>query len=179
MKYITIPIIILLITAISSAVPEEPNIPQFPPGHSLYKLKLVYEKLQETFTFNKIKLIRLKQEHMQNRIDELRYEITYKNSNHAEELIEKIKVKENEIEEITNRYPKCIDGMTGRGGGCQMQYQNRKEILDFSGDDFKITIKNSQEVLTNLLNDPRMPNSSKKGLENALKHKRFKENEQK
>lgn len=106
------------------------------PDSPLYDLKLWFEDLQETLTFNDAKKLSLKQEHLQNRMNELRYDMLKGNNKNTEKLMQKIQIKQLEL---------IADSTAGEE-----------------------SVKRSTVVLTNLLNDTRMPEQSRKGLENAV-----------
>ena len=106
------------------------------PDSPFYDFKLWFEDLQETLTFNDAKKLILKQEHLQNRMNELRYEMSKGNNKNTEKLMQKIQIKQLEL---------IADSTAGEE-----------------------SVKRSTVVLTNLLNDTRMPEQSRKGLENAV-----------
>lgn len=140
-------------------VPE----PAIPYGHSLYKLKLFIETLQEKLTFDELKLLKLRQEHMQNRIDELKYDAVYKNSKHADALLTKIQEKQGQIDSLLQKLTES------KAGERIKAKSNDGKILIVPIEDFVENQKRSNyEVLNNLINDPNMPEQAMKGLKNAI-----------
>lgn len=148
-----------------TATPEttDVTVPKIPPGHFLYSVKLGWESLQEAVAVDATKKALLKQEHLRNRIDELKYEIYINNNKNTAKLLQKIQEKRLEIEEELDTIPKCFDGFRSRmGSACKTD----RMLITETG--HIVNIKKNIEVLNNLLNNPRMPESSKKGLMNAV-----------
>lgn len=130
---------------------------KIPPGHIFYWLKLDIEDLQELLSFDAVKKAILKQEHLKNRIDELKYEVYLNGNKNTATLLQKIQEKRLEVEEhIDNSNLRC--GQDSADFACA---DTIKKVLQSE------TNKNI-EVLNSLLNNPRMPESSKKGLQNAI-----------
>ena len=153
---------LLSVIAITAQAQEEQpadtariTIPKVPPGHYLYSLKLTLEDLQEKITFNTAKKALLKQEHLRNRINELKYEIYLNQNKNTAKLLQKIQEKRLEIEEhIDNSDLRC----QGDISACA---DNVKKVIESES-------RGNIEVLNNLLNNPNMPEASRKGLENAI-----------
>lgn len=171
-KIILITLVLLISTTSVSAQETQESISKstITPDSPFYGIKLWLEDIQETLTFNEVKKLTLQQEHLQNRMNELRYETLNNYNKNTEKLLQKIQIKQLEIEEILDNIPKCpaiADGWNTRQS-CYFNYINTsmKGVLNEDGE--LTVIKHSQEVLTNLLNNPRMPEQSRKGLENAL-----------
>lgn len=131
-------------------------VPKIPPGHIFYQLKLGWESLQEAVAFDAAKKAKLKQDHLQNRIQELKYEIYLNGNKNTAKLLQKIQEKRLEVEEhIDSSNLRCgqdVDSSCADKAKKVLQSETRKNI----------------EILNNLLNNPRMPESSRKGLMNAV-----------
>ena len=132
------------------------TVPRIPPGHFLYSLKLGWESLQEAVAFDATKKALLKQEHLRNRINELKYEVYLNGNKNTAKLLQKIQEKRLEIEEhIDNSDLRC-NGLDDSACADKV-----KKVLESQ-------TRNNIEVLNSLLNNPKMPNASKKGLMNAV-----------
>lgn len=129
------------------------------PGNVLYPVKLGWESLQEFITLDATKKALLKQEHLKNRINELKYEVYLNGNRNSAKVLQKILEKRMDIEEqlensgmkCEQEYSSCADSNIGKIGKA-LESQNKKNI----------------EVLNNLLNNPNIPTASKKGLANAV-----------
>ena len=71
----------------------EPFTGSIGPGDLLYGLKITFENLDESFTFNKTRKLEKQLEHAELRLAEAKYELEMDRSENAEEAIERFKVK--------------------------------------------------------------------------------------
>lgn len=134
---------------------------KIPPGHILYSVKLGWETLQETLTVDATKKSLLKQEHLKNRINELKYEVYLNRNKNTAKVLQKIQEKRLEIEEQLEMNRLKYDLEDSLCATCTYNKTDIGKALDYQN-------KKNIEVLNNLLNNPNMPNASKKGLQNAI-----------
>lgn len=163
-------ILIMLLVMISPAVASQEMPPSvIMPDSPLYDVKLVFEDIHEFVTFPIADKLALRQEHLQSRLNELQYEVSNNYNKNTEKLIQKIHIKQLEIEEsLTAIQNTCVSQDTcyviNRGLKDKIGSVPLQNISDYR----KYINKHSQEVLTTLINNPNIPNQSREGLENTL-----------
>lgn len=157
-----LPILLLILITISpmaAAVQETPPS-SIMPDNPFYDLKLIFEDIHEAMTLSLQDKLTLRQEHLQSRLNELQYEARNNYNKNTERLLQRIQIKQLEIEEslatIQNSCP---------SDACYVMNKGFKENIT----EYRNYINNhSQEVITALINNPSMPEQSREGLENAL-----------
>lgn len=160
MKKISILLLILITTLSSATAVQETPSSIIMPDSPLYDLKLIFEDIHEAVTLPIQDKLTLRQEHLQSRLNELQYEVRNNYNKNTKKLLQRIQIKQLEIEEsLATIQSSCpLDA-------CYVINKGFKENIS----EYRNYINNhGQEVITTLINNPSMPEQSRKGLENAL-----------
>lgn len=144
------------------------KVPNTPPDSILYPVKLWIEDAQETLqgiVSGKEAMLKLKEQHLQNRMDELQYEARFNNNKNSAKLLQRIQTKRLEIEEEFDKLKNSCEPNCGQAGG-EATFKT-KEANDLYVQ-YSAQVRHNTEVLNGLLNSPTMPAASKNGLMNAV-----------
>ena len=161
---LTILTILLLSDYPAQSAEESIPIPSIPASSPLYGAKISIQDIQEWLTFNTQQRLLLKQQHLDERLAELKYESIANYNRNSEKIIQKIQIKRLEIEQDLEKLkPECVDSTSNTVIRCDF-----KDANDTASILYKSVSRHNTEVLTKLLASPTMPEASKKGLTNAL-----------